>query len=192
MRSKLKKACSQRPHHAKFAPKSRERNARFSEFRRAARTKFACTRPACVLKIAECRCSCSPSLKFVHIGKCARPAFEIAQILRQTRAKELQIFQNFSATSTQKCVHSASVRCANSRTLLRPFNEAAVRSDPKRHAPDVEITQFFAEVSRKKCKLFFEFRRAAHKKNACIRPACVARTVERRCSCLPSRMCVQS
>ena len=138
MRSKLKKARSQRPHHAKFAPKSRERNARFSEFRRAARTKFACTRPACVLKIAECRCSCSPSLKFVHIGKCARPAFEITQILRQTRAKELQIFQNFSATSTQKCVHSASVRCANSRTLLRPFNEAAVRSDPKRHAPDVE------------------------------------------------------
>ena len=48
--------------------------------------------------------------------------------------------------------------------MLRPFNEAAVRSDPKRHAPDVEITQFFAEVSRKKCKLFFEFRRAAHKK----------------------------
>ena len=124
--------------------------------------------------------------------KCARPAFEITQILRQTRAKELQIFQNFSATSTQKCVHSVSVRCANSRTLLRPSNETAVRSDPKRHAPDVEITQFFAEVSRKKCKLFFEFRRAAHKKNACIRPACVARTVERRCSCLPSRMCVQS
>ena len=29
----------------------------------------------------------SPNRRFVHIGKCARPAFEITQILRQTRAK---------------------------------------------------------------------------------------------------------
>ena len=192
MRSNLKKARIRRPHHANFAPKSRERNAKFSEFRRAARTKFACTRPACVLKIAECRCSSSPSRRFVHIGKCARPAFEITQILRQTRAKELQIFQNFSATSTQKCVHSASVRCANSRTLLRPFNEAAVRSDPKRHAPDVEITQIFCPSFTKKMQIISGISaRRAHKKNACIRPACVARTVEPRCSCLPSRMCVR-
>ena len=77
----------------------------------------------------------------------------------------MQFFQSFSATSTQNCVHSASVRCANSRTLLRPFNEAAVRSDPKRHAPDVEITQIFCRSFTKKMQIISGISaRRAHKK----------------------------
>ena len=39
--------------HANFAPKSREKVAKFPEFRRTARTKFACIRPTYVSQTAE-------------------------------------------------------------------------------------------------------------------------------------------
>ena len=53
--------------HANFAPKSREKIAKFLEFRRTARTKFACSRPTYVEQIAEPRCSSSPSRQCVEM-----------------------------------------------------------------------------------------------------------------------------
>ncbi len=58
--------------HANVAPKSRERNANFSELRRASRRKNACIRPACVSQTACRRCTCQTSRQCVQIRRKTR------------------------------------------------------------------------------------------------------------------------
>ena len=57
-----------------------------------------------------------------HINEFLNSFFEMTQILRQNRAKNLQNFRKSGTPRAQKkkkCVHSASVRCAYFTTSLR-------------------------------------------------------------------------
>ena len=60
--------------HAYFAPKFHDRKATFPEFWRAARTKNACIRPACVAQTQRHRCNWSPSRHCVQSQKSVRPS----------------------------------------------------------------------------------------------------------------------
>jgi len=64
-----------------FAPKSRERIAEFLEFRRAARTKFACNRPVCVTQTSELRLQLFAESEVRSIAKNAR--------VQQSRARKI-------------------------------------------------------------------------------------------------------
>ena len=98
-----------------FAPKSRERIAEFLEFRRAARTKFACNRPVCVTQTSELRCS------FCRVGsafKCKKresTAVESTQIFGlfsvEVARKNCEILGISASRALKKqCLNSASVR----------------------------------------------------------------------------------
>ena len=191
MRSNVKKARVQRRPHANFAPKSREKIAKFSEIRRASRT-------ICAQKL---RASGRHALRILHnvaemerVSSACRSEkahVEITHIVRQNREKELQNFGKIVARRAHRsCVHSACV-AKKSNAISEALEQITSALPSKKRAVGVEITQSFAQKSRERIAEFLEVRRAARTIFASNRSVCVTQTSELRCSCLSSRQSVQ-
>jgi len=90
---------------------------------------------------------------------------DVTQFFRQIRAKKFQNSRNSGTPRAPKnCVHSASERCACCKTLLK-LTELKMRSDPKKRAFGVEITQTLRQNRAKELQNFGKFSaRRAHKK----------------------------
>ena len=152
--------------HANFAPKSREKIAKFPEFRRTARTKFACSRPTYVEQIAEPRCSSSPSRQCVEVTR-----RDHANLPQKSVRKNCKVPGISACRAQRNCLKSASMRCVNQRAPLQLFTESDVRPDAKKVRVWRRCHAIFAPKSREEIAKFPEIRRAARTKTACIRPA---------------------
>ena len=108
--------------------------------------------------------------------KCAS-GVEITRNPRKNFTKELQIFRNFGAPRAQNSHFSASMRCANRMTSLKLLTGFIVRSDPKKQARGVEITQILCENLAKELQNFRNFGAPCAERIACTRPAFAAQNI---------------
>ena len=108
---------------------------------------------------------------------------EITKIVRKKFTNKILKNCESSRHAHKIRVNSASARCANRRTSLHLSTESDVRSDPKKASSRRRDHANFAPKSRERNANFSELRRASRRKNACIRPACVALTACRHCTC---------
>ena len=94
-----------------------------------------------------------------------------------TSPKELQLFRNFGAPRAQNKFFSASIRCTNRMTSLKLSTGSIVRSDPKKQARGVEITQILCENLAKELQNFRNFGAPCAERIACTRPAFAAKNI---------------
>ena len=132
---------ARRRDHADFVRKSRERIAKFPEFRRALRRKncvrlanVRCTNPVTSLQLSVKSMVCSDP------KKCASDV-EIMKKLRKNFAKELQNFRNFGAPCSQNLFFSANIICATHTISLKLSDGSTVSADLKKQARGVKIAQ---------------------------------------------------
>ena len=160
--------------HAKYAQKFRERIAKIPEFRHAVRRKN-CVHSASV-RCKHLVFSLQLSVKSEVCSdpkKCAS-GVEITRNPRKIFTKELQIFRNFGAPRAQNSFFSASVRCTNRMTSLKLSTGFIVRSDPKKQARGVEITQILCENLAKELQNFRNFGAPCAERIACAWPTFAA------------------
>ena len=106
------KARGQRRDHAKIAKKSGEKFAKFPEIRHAPRILVKNCVQSAIARCAYCTMSLRAHRVSIAFRSEKKQTFSvgITQILRPTRAKELQLFRKTSARRAQKnCVNSARV-----------------------------------------------------------------------------------
>ena len=135
--------------------------AKFPEFRRTARTKFACTRPAYVAQPAEQRRSSSPSLQCVQMQKSPSDAPRSRKSCAKIARNNCKISEKVRrAARTKNCMHSACVRC-NSHDIFEALHQvmSALTSEQARVRRRDHAN--FAPKSRENFAKFPEFRRTA-------------------------------
>ena len=118
----------------------------------------------------------------VKSGGCSDPkkcasGVEITRNPRKIFTKGLQIFRNFGAPRAQNSFISSSMRCANRMTSLKLSAGSMVRSDPKKQARGVEITQILCENLAKELQSFRNFGAPCAERIACTRPAFAAKKI---------------
>ena len=89
-------------------------------------------------------------------------------IFASNSREEIAKFPEFNINPARRahknCVHSASEHYASYKTSLK-LTESTMRSDPKKHAFGVEITQMLRQNRAKELQKFWKFSaRRAHKK----------------------------
>ena len=154
--------------------------AKFPEFRRTARTKFACTRPTYVAQPAEQRESFSPSLQCVQMQKSLSDAPRSRRSCAKIARNNCKISRNFNAPRAEKLLE------IGQHALRKPKNvaEALHRVGSASKSEEVRVWRRchanFAPNLREEIAKFSEFWRAARTKTACIRPATAAHAAKRR------------
>ena len=143
--SRSEKVGARRRDHANFVRKSRERIAKFPEFRqllrRALRKKkcvYSSVRCEEYLNVAAALGEVRSLFRSEKVRAWRRDHAKSAQKFRE-RIAELPTFRH--AARRKKCVHSASVRCTTLATSLQLSVKSKSCSDPEKCASGDEITR---------------------------------------------------
>ena len=148
--------------------------AKLPEFRRTARTKFACTRSTYVAQPTEQRRSSSPSLQGVQTQKSPSDAPGSRKSCAKIARNNCKISEKIRrAARTKNCMHSACVRC-NSPNILEAVHEimTALTSEQAR-VRRLDHANFAPKSREKNLQIFRNFLRTARAKFACTRPTYV-------------------
>ena len=111
--------------HANFVPKSREKIAKFPDFRRAARTKTAQIKPASAAHTQRNVAEVDRVDVAYHFKKARVWRRNHANVAPKSRVflKNCKISENFRrAARTKNCMHSACLRC-NSHHIFETFHQ---------------------------------------------------------------------
>ena len=149
--------------HGKLAQKFCERIAKLPEFRHASRRKVM---SALGQRALRKPCTVAEALSEVgHLFRSenARLSSRLREIRVKISRKSCKIFRNFDVPRAQNLLVSGSVRCAKRMTSPKLSTGSIVRSDPKKQARGVEITQILCENPAKKIATFPEYQRASRR-----------------------------
>ena len=166
--------------HANFAPKSREKVAKFPEFRRTARTKFACIRPTYVTQATEPSLHLFTESEIRYKAKKARVKCRDHANLPRKSHEIIANFRKFGAPRAEKFLEISQHALCEPKNVVAAFKGVVSTSKCEKVRVWRRCHASFAPNSREEIAKFLEIRRAARTKTACTRPAS-------RCACSQKR-----